>query len=246
MAINVVIAEDEPLSNARLQRFLSNIDEIHHVYSATDGEQALSLINQHQPELLVLDINMPKMTGLEVAMHVSNSSLRSPAIIFTTAYDEFALNAFKVNALAYLMKPIQESELQEAVKRAGQFNRVHVAEINSVDQQSLMLKRSSTIESLKLSEIIYFRATDRLVMAGLASKEENVVSFTLKQLEEKLTPAFFRIHRHTLVNVHFLQSIEKDSDQGKHVVVLRKTEKKFPVSRRQLSTLREIFTKHNI
>ena len=238
---NAVIAEDEPLARARLQRFLSKVEDIKDVFVAEDGEQAIELIVQHQPELLVLDIHMPLKDGLTVVKEIYNSQLRSPAIIFTTAYDEFALEAFKVNAIAYLMKPISEQELIEAVRRAGQLNRLQANEVSSVDQQSLLLKSSASIESLKVSDIAYFRAMDKLVLAGLVSGEEKVVSLSLKELEEKLTPVFFKVHRHTLVNSHFLQRVEKDLSHTGHAVYLKKIDKAFPVSRRQVSTLKKYF-----
>ena len=146
---NAVIAEDEPLARARLQRFLSKVEDIKDVFVAEDGEQAIELIVQHQPELLVLDIHMPLKDGLTVVKEIYNSQLRPPAIIFTTAYDEFALEAFKVNAIAYLMKPISEQELFEAVRRAGQLNRLQANEVSSVDQQSLLLKSSTSIAPLE-------------------------------------------------------------------------------------------------
>ena len=238
---NVVIAEDEPLARVRLQRFLSKIEDIKEIFVAEDGQQAIELVTQHQPELLVLDIHMPSKDGLVVAKEAQKSQLRPPAVIFTTAYDEFALEAFKVNAIAYLMKPIQEQELIEAVQRAGQLNRLQANEAGSVDQHSLMLKRSASIESLKVNDIAYFRAEDKLVFAGMVSGQENIVDLSLKELEEKLTPAFFRVHRHTLINSRYLQRINKDTSSVGYSVYLNQIDKSFPVSRRQVSALKKYF-----
>lgn len=236
-----VIAEDEPLARTRLQRFLSKVKSIEKVLIATDGQEAISLITTHKPDLVILDINMPLKSGIEVAQEVQDSKLRPPAIIFTTAYEEFALSAFKVNAEAYLMKPIQESELLGAIQRVGELNRVQANEASSVSQISLMLKDSAKIESMKVSDIAYFRATDKLVLAGLLTGEESIVNLSLKQLEEKLAPIFFRIHRHTLINTHFMQSVEKDVGQIGYVVFLNKVDKTFPVSRRQVAALKKYF-----
>ena len=238
---NAVLAEDEPLARVRLQRFLSKVQDIKDIFLAEDGGQAIDLINQHQPELLVLDIHMPLKDGLTVVKEVYNSQLRPPAIIFTTAYDEFALEAFKVNAIAYLMKPVNEQELLEAVRRAGQLNRLQANEVSSVDQQSLMLKKITSIESLKVSDIAYFRATEKLVYAGLVSGAEKVVSLSLKELEEKLTPVFFKVYLHTLINSHFLLRMEKNLSHNRYSVHLKKIDKVFPVSRRQVSTLKKYF-----
>ncbi len=212
--LNVVIADDEPLARVRLQRFLSKLSEVNEIFIGSDGKEALDLIDQHQPDLVVLDIIMPGKTGIEVVQSIQKSQLRPPAIIFTTAYDEFAIEAFKVNAAAYLMKPIEEKQLFDAIGRAGQLNRVQANDLGSADQQSIMLKRSATIESLKVSDIAYFQANEKMVMAGLVSGVETIVNFSLKQLDDKLNPVFLRIHRHTLINTHFLKKIEKNAESG--------------------------------
>lgn len=237
----VVIAEDEPLAGARLQRFLCAIDDVAAVYVAKNGMEAMTLVQEYQPELLILDINMPAKSGLTVAKELQNSQLRSPAIIFTTAYDEHALEAFAVNAVAYLMKPIQEQELKQAVVRAGQLNLLQVNEVSSVEQKSLMLKRSASIESLKVSDIAYFRAADKLVLAGLLDCSETIIDQSLKDLEEKLAPAFFRVHRHTLINLQYVHRINRNSQGSGCSVYLSTVDKSFDVSRRQVSMLRKKF-----
>ncbi len=239
--LNVVIADDEPLARVRLQRFLSKLSEVNEIFIGSDGKEALDLIDQHQPDLVVLDINMPGKTGIEVVQSIQKSQLRPPAIIFTTAYDEFAIEAFKVNAAAYLMKPIEEKQLFDAIGRAGQLNRVQANDLGSADQQSIMLKRSATIESLKVSDIAYFQANEKMVMAGLVSGVETIVNFSLKQLDDKLNPVFLRIHRHTLINTHFLKKIEKNAESGAYIAVLDKIDKPFEVSRRQVSAIKKHF-----
>ena len=241
--ITVVIAEDEPLASARLQRFLSKCESIDKLLVATNGFEAIALIKEHQPELLVLDINMPGQDGLSVAKEALDTQKRPPAIIFTTAYDEYALDAFDVNAVAYLMKPIQEEQLSQAVLRAGQLNRMQAKDVSAIDQKSLVLKRSASIESLKVSDISYFRAADKLVLAGMRDGTETVVSLALKELEEKLAPTFFRIHRHTLVNSQYLHRIDKGSEGSPYSVHLSEVNKDFAVSRRQVTTLKKHFSK---
>ena len=242
----VIIAEDESLARARLQRFLSKFETIDNVISAIDGIEAVALIQEYQPELLILDINMPGKDGLSVAKEVLDRQKRPPAIIFTTAYDNYALEAFDVNAVAYLMKPIQEEQLNQAVIRAGQLNRLQASDVASVDQKSLVLKRSASVESLKVNEIAYFRAADKLVLAGMRDSTEKIVSLSLKELEEKLAPTFFRIHRHTLVNSQYLNRIEKSFEGSAYSVHLLDVNKNFAVSRRQVATLKKHFSEiHN-
>ena len=240
--VTAVIAEDEPLARARLQRFLSQNELINDMFVAEDGAEAIKLIQLHEPELLILDINMPAKDGLSVAKEILNIHKRPPAIIFTTAYDEYALEAFDVNAVAYLMKPIQSEQLNQAVVRAGQLNRLQASDVSSIDQKSLILKRSASIESLKVSDIAYFRAADKLVLAGMRDGNESIVNLSLKELEEKLTPTFFRIHRHALVNSRYLNRIDKGFEGSTYSVHLPEVNKNFIVSRRQVATLKKHFS----
>jgi two-component system response regulator AlgR len=240
--LQVVIADDEPLARARLQRLLAKNPDIDVVAIAEDGSQASQLIEQYQPELVVLDINMPIKTGLEVASDIQQSMLRPPAIIFTTAYDEFAIDAFKVDASSYLLKPIYEKDLMDAIEKAGRLNKVQVqdaAELSN-NPSNLLLKRSATIELVPVAEIIFFQAREKFVIAGLKDGEEIIVDYALKELEQKMQLAFCRIHRHTLVNTSHLKKMERD-EAGHYFLELKGVNGSFDVSRRQVSILKKHF-----
>jgi len=216
--INIVIADDEPLARSRLNRLLSDTTKFNLVASASDGQQALDFISQYQPDLVILDINMPIKSGLNVAEKINSSMTRPPAVIFTTAYDEYAIEAFKVNAQAYLMKPISEEKLLSAIENASCFNRLQINNMEGLSPE----------------------AQDKIVVACSSSGSESVVGYTLKELEEKLAPAFVRTHRNTLINSQFIEKISKDSD-GHYGVNLKEQSDVFPVSRRQVSTLKKVF-----
>lgn len=240
--LKTVIAEDEPLARARLQRLISSQTNIELVASAENGDQALELIHQYQPDLVILDINMPVKTGLEVAQEIQESLVRPPAIIFTTAYDQYALDAFKVNASGYLMKPILEDDLFLAIEVASKLSRLQVNNLEGLSTDAVInIKRSATIESVPVGKISHFKAQEKMVVAYMESGSESVVNFTLKQLESKLAPAFNRIHRHTLINTQFIEKLFRDDD-GHYFVALKGYEAPFSVSRRQVSTLKKMLS----
>lgn len=241
-SLRTIIADDEPLARARLERLLAKNNAIEIIAIAENGLQAIELISLHQPDLVILDINMPVKTGLDVARDIQQSMLRHPAIIFTTAYDEFALDAFKVNATAYLMKPIHEQELMEAIEKTRQLNKVQVQDVAELSNNpsNLLLKRSAAIELVPVKEIIFFQAKEKYVVAGLKQGEEIIVDYALKDLEHKLQLVFCRIHRHTLVNMSYLQKMERHQT-GHYLLTLREVDSPFDVSRRQVSALKENF-----
>jgi len=238
--INIVIADDEPLALTRIKRLLSTSPKFNVVADASNGQQALDFIKKHQPDLVILDINMPVKSGLEVAESLNSSMTRSPAIIFTTAYDEYALEAFKVNAEAYLMKPISEQKLLSAIENASGLSRLQVNNVEGLSLDAIAIKRSASIESVPLNQISHFKAQDKIVIACLSSGGESVVGYTLKELEEKLAPAFVRTHRNTLINSQFIEKVSKDIT-GHYCVTLKDQAELFSVSRRQVSTLKKVF-----
>jgi len=175
----VIIAEDEPLARARLQRLIRDIDTIKIVAIAENGQQAIDLIRYHRPELVILDINMPNKSGLDVAREMQESLVRQAAIIFTTAYDDYALEAFSVDAAAYLMKPISKESLLDAIEKASGLSRLQAINLQGLPSETIQIKRAATIESVPLNQISYFKALDKIVIACLSSGSESVVSNTL-------------------------------------------------------------------
>ena len=240
--LKTIIADDEPLARARIQRLLSQDETINIVAVVENGMQVTEEVDKHQPDLLILDINMPGKTGMEVAHDIQQSMLRPPAIVFTTAYDEFALEAFQVSATAYLMKPINELDLMQAIKKAGELNKVQAQDISAGQPVSsnLLLKSSAEIEMVSVKDIIFFQAREKLVIAGMAKGKEIVVDYSLKELEQKLQSAFCRVHRHTLVNVSFFKKIHRN-EKGYYSLELHDVESLFDISRRQVATVKRHF-----
>lgn len=211
--MKVLICDDEPLAVERLSRLVSKMG--HEVVStAHHGQEALEQARLHQPDVILLDIQMPGMNGLVCAEQLSQLNPR-PAIVFCTAYDQHALEAFKSQAQAYLLKPIDPQELEQVFSQLTQLTR---AQLNALPQH-------------------YFLADQKYVTV----RHQNgsvLIDETLKELETEFADQFIRIHRNALVAVAYLDGLELVSS-GQYQVRLRGLDERLSVSRRHLSMLRD-------
>lgn len=241
--IKVMIVDDEPLARSRMQRLLLGIDGIDVVAVATNGVEAVSLGLSLKLDLIFMDIQMPKMTGIDAAKEiVLKSTSEPPAIIFCTAYDKYAIQAFQVNAASYLLKPVSKDDLQKAINQAGRLNHFQLSAIHeeTLETTSLPVKKGDVIERLSFEHIFYFRAEGKYIVAGLEGKKEILVDFTLKDLEERCAEHFIRVHRNTLVNRSKLLKLNRD-DPKQDYVELTEPGMTFSVSRRMLSLIKQCF-----
>jgi two-component system, LytTR family, response regulator len=242
--ISAIIVEDEKLARDLLRDYLKDHQDIKIIGEYEDGFSGLKAINELKPELLFLDIQMPKLTGfemLEVLDHV-------PAIIFTTAYDQYAIKAFEHNAVDYLLKPFSRLRFLEAVKKARE--RIGSGDVNitdklleHIDNQEEIIHRvvvrwGSKIHIIPVSEIRYIQAEDDYVM--LYTKDNKYLKQkTMKYFESHLSPdEFLRIHRSYIVKVSEItqmQLYEKDS-----YIVILKDGTKLPVSKSGLPALKKM------
>ncbi len=236
MALSVLIAEDELLARNRLTRFIEDFDEFDLIGVANDGEEAFEKVKQLSPDLLVTDVSMPEKTGIELVTELS-AAHKAPVVIFTTAHEDFALNAFKLNVVDYLLKPIERVALYDAMKRAARLCDSQ-NKFDEVNDSSVVIKKTSGLEVLPTQEIMFFQAREKYVIAGYGDNEETIIDYSLKELEFKLSPLFFRIHRNTLVNSCFLSRIEKQKNNGAYLVYLSGRDRSFEVSRRQVSAIK--------
>jgi two-component system, LytTR family, response regulator len=231
--VRVVIADDEPRARQFLERLLGEMDEVTVVGSAKGGGEALSLVARLKPEVVFLDIQMPDLTGLEVARHLRGDA--SPVVVFVTAYDRHAIEAFELAALDYVLKPIKRERLDEAVRRAvqevadrkrlsGRQEEVlrdlvqrEAADGRLEPLRRLPVRHRREVRLLDLAEVTRIISRDRLVLA-CAESREFLVDYTLQELEERLPPGrFLRVHRAALVNVDAIESY--GGEEG--VLVLR-------------------------
>lgn len=218
--ISTIIVDDEPLACKRLVSLLEEDNDIKIIAVCGNGKEAIEQIREKKPELLFLDIQMPEIDGFEVLQQIDGYLM--PVVIFVTAYDEYALRAFEVHALDYLMKPFNKKRFKEAVSRVK--NIIAYEQTSSIDQKvnkllsyvsddkslsRILVKSSDRYFFLKSENIIWIEAAGNYVRVHTADKSY-LIRETMVNMEEKLdSDIFFRIHRSTIVNVDKVQELEK-------------------------------------
>lgn len=244
--MRVLVCDDEQLARERVKRLAEDIEGVTVVAEAIDGREAVSEAQRTQPEVVLLDIRMPDMDGLEAASHLLNTE-RPPAVIFCTAFDEHALQAFKVHAVDYLLKPINREDLAVALERAGSLNRVQLETVKqevgldgetSNQRQHISARTHKGIELVPVNEIRYFQADQKYVTVRWPDGEV-LIDETLKELEDEFGDQFVRIHRNALVALDFLEGMEL-AEQGHYQVRLRGVDDRLTVSRRHVPGLRKV------
>ncbi|MFC1749319.1 LytR/AlgR family response regulator transcription factor [Pseudomonadota bacterium] len=240
--MKILIVDDEPLARARLQDLLEDIGGHNVVGEAANGREALENIYALAPDVVLLDIRMPEINGIEVAMQLTQVET-PPAVIFTTAYGDHALKAFDANAVDYLLKPIRSSRLEQALAKVHAPNQAQLK--TAVEQQGprahICAHHRGGLKLIPVEDIIYFQADSKYI--SVYHKDgEVLIDEPLKGLEQEFHQQFTRIHRSTLVANSHIESLRKNSD-GQHQLILRNIEKPFEVSRRQLPAVRKIISK---
>lgn len=213
--MRVLVVDDEEPARRRLVRMLERLGGIEVVGEAGDGEQALALVRERAPELLLLDIDMPEMDGLELAELPG-----VPLVIFTTAHAEHAVRAFEVAAVDYLLKPIARERLAEAIERAkARVGRTSGASPASEPRPRITARSGATVHVIDASEITRFHATDKVTIF-MHEGRELVLDDSLSALEERLgAHGFFRTHRSELVSLAAVKALH--SEGGSTSVELR-------------------------
>ncbi|MET0328103.1 MAG: LytTR family DNA-binding domain-containing protein [Luteimonas sp.] len=238
--MKVVIADDEPLARERLRVLLAQEGGIEIVAEVGDGRSALEACAAHDPALVLLDIAMPGIDGLEVARHLSAFEPR-PAVVFCTAYDAHALSAFEAAAVDYLVKPVRPERLQAAVERARTFTAGRDAATDGHGDKRrthLCARLRGSLRLIPVEEIRYLQAEEKYVVVHHA-RGEDLVEESLKSLEDEFGERFLRIHRNCLVARHELVELRRDLDGHVHAV-LRHGDRPLEVSRRCVPQLREV------
>jgi two-component system, LytTR family, response regulator len=220
--IRAFIVDDERLAVARLERLLRETGRVQITGSSLDPAEALSAINQHDVDVLFLDIQMPGLTGFELLERIE----RPPAVVFTTAYDAYALTAFEASAVDYLLKPIESDRLARALDKVERYGRQAPPDVRALARElAAQLTLSRTLDRiaskvgerttlLDVARVTHFVAKDKLTFAVMAGRE-HVVDMTLTQLESRLDARrFIRVHRATIVNIAFVQELHPAVDGG--------------------------------
>lgn len=238
MTLRALISDDEPLARALVREFLATHPNVQVVAEADNGLEAVRCIQDFAPDLVFLDIQMPKLTGLEV---LQMTGLRR-GVIFTTAYDQHALVAFDLHAVDYLLKPFSQERFDAAMHRAQQLLQEGATAIDSlVAQQGLkrvLIRDGSGVHVLLLEEVDYIEAQADYVSFRHAGRD-HLKAQRISDLESQLDPRqFVRVHRSFIVNLRQLEAIERTEANG-HVVRLR-SGKRLPVSRSGHERLRAV------
>ena len=242
--MKILIVDDEAPARERLRQILSENDEHEVVGDAANGEQALSLATEHQPDVVLLDIRMPGMDGIETAHHL-NRMERPPAIVFATAYDEYAIDAFEAQAIGYVLKPVRRERLNKALNQAA---RVTGTGLTDVARGAGMEERRTHIcvqfcgelRLLPIESIAFFQSDQKYTRVADGDREY-LIDDTLKQLETEYEDLFVRVHRNALVAVAHIDALQKTAD-GEVFVRLRGNitpeGEALKVSRRHLAAVR--------
>jgi two-component system response regulator AlgR len=242
--IKIFIADDEEPARERLKELLSDIaGELPTtvVGEAKNGFETLEALPQSGAELLLLDIQMPGMGGLEVARHLA-ALAQPPTVVFVTAHDRHAVEAFELNALDYLLKPVRAGRLAAALRKASVPDRERLASAAQDAREYISVAERNRIVLVPVREIIFLRAEQKYVTVRTRARE-HLIEEPLVQLEREFAASFVRIHRNCLVARAAIRGFERggEGDDEPHwMVVLDGIEEKLPVSRRQWPQLREL------
>lgn len=236
-AIRTIVADDEPLARKKLRILLDAELGIEVVAECADGQQTVSAVQEHNPDLLLLDIRMPDADGFQVLSRIPRDQM--PIVVFTTAYDQYAIRAFEAHALDYVLKPFDEERLHHAIERvrgeilknigrngAGQnggdhrFNRIaETLTPQSVDRR-LVIKTGGRVVFLDLDEVDWIEAAANYVKVNVG-KDSYLLREAIGRISEKLDPGrFVRIHRSTIVNIGKIKELQP-CDSGEYIAVLK-------------------------
>jgi two-component system LytT family response regulator len=245
MNTTCLIIDDEKLARELLREFLETFPQIEIIGECNKGTDAVEQINKLKPDMIFLDVQMPGMNGFDVLDEIEHE----PYVIFTTAYDQYAIKAFERNAVDYLLKPLDQERFKLAVERALKRKKMEssnledllgglrtVAPRASYDSH-IFVQKSEKLFNLPVEEIIYLEASGDYTV--ISTKNDQFVSSSgIGKLEEIMNPdTFIRVHRSTIVNVNYLKEIERHFNGG--MIVKMQNGKSFPVSRTYAKLIRK-------
>ncbi len=242
--MKAIIIDDEPLARSVVREYLQKHPDLEIAQECGDGFEGLKAIQQFQPDLIFLDIQMPKITGFEMLELIE----QPPAVIFTTAFDEYAIKAFESHAVDYLLKPFNQDRFDKAIvkwkeqKGASSEKATHdlldAASLSPSQNQRIVVKNGSKIKIIPVQDVFYLEAADDYVKIH-TSEGYFLKNKTMKHFEQSLDPQqFVRSHRSFIVNVQQITRIDP-YEKDNHVAVLR-SGAKVPVSRNGYGKLREV------
>ncbi|MBX2809986.1 MAG: LytTR family DNA-binding domain-containing protein [Cellvibrionaceae bacterium] len=238
--MDILLVDDEPLARERLRRLLADLD-YSDIREAKHADHAWELITHYDPTVVLLDIEMPGANGLELAERIRSLD-KPPAIIFTTAYDQYALDAFDTLAAGYLLKPIRVEQLQQALLKASTLTKLQLSSLEQTttkpQRQHITAKGHRGVELIALENIRYFMADQKYVQVA-SIQGQVLIDETLKELEIELSETFVRVHRNALVSIKHISGLERDQ-QGHYRVRLHDIDETLMISRRYASKVKQL------
>jgi two-component system LytT family response regulator len=251
MSVRTIIIDDERLARNELKKLLQDHGEIEVIDEAANVQEGIEKIEKHNPDLIFLDIQMPGKTGFDLLEELD----RAPKVIFTTAYDEFALKAFEVNALDYLLKPVEPKRLSDAIQKVQQDNNNEAASISNGngsingttarsgllnDEDQVFVKDGERCWFVKLNEIRLFESVGNYAKVFFGPNKPLILK-SLNSLEERLDDkVFFRANRKHIINMRWIEKIEPYFNGG--LLLELKGGEKIEVSRRQTVKFKEMMS----
>ena len=237
--MKVLVVDDESLARDRLKGLLARLGDVEIVGEAADGKEAVERTSQLSPDIVLLDIRMPSMDGLEAARHIA-ALPDPPAVIFTTAFGEYALEAFEAAACDYLVKPIKAERLHRALAGALRLTRPQASRLQQEAQkrrEHIAVHTRTGLRLVPVAAIRYFKADHKYTLVRTA-EEEFLIEESLKSLEEEFGDLFLRVHRNALVNRSHLHSLH-NLQSGAQEISLNGIEERLQVSRGHIARIRK-------
>lgn len=240
--MNILIVDDEAPARSRLRQIIEDMAEHAVVGEADNGRTALEMAAKLSPDVVLLDIRMPGLNGIETAHHL-NAGTHSPAIVFTTAYDEYAIEAFDAQAIGYVLKPVRRERLAQALRQAARLSANVLGEIARKaglpeQRKHLCARTHGELKLIPIKDVYSFHADQKYVRVQHKGGQD-LINDSLKTLEQDFADTFVRIHRSVLIAVRQIESLKKTSD-GQVQVKLRNDDSGdgLIISRRHVANVR--------
>ncbi len=242
--MRVLVVDDEAPARERLRQLLDDVDGYDCVGEAGNGEEALKIVPIERPDIILLDIRMPGLGGIETAHHL-NKLANPPAVVFTTAYDEYAIEAFEAQAIGYVLKPVRRARLEAALQQASRLKAGALQEVATSPglaekRRHVCAQTGDQLVLIPIEDIAFFRA-DQKYVSVYHTDGVNLIDESLKALEEEFGDDFVRVHRAALVALRAIERIDKTAD-GKSQIVLRGDsqgdDRELTISRRHVAEVR--------
>jgi len=243
--MHILVVDDEDLARMRLVKMIESLEGHEVVGEASNGAEAMIAVEEYDPDIVLMDVRMPREDGLSAARSISKLP-EPPAVIFCTAYNEYALEAFETLAVGYLLKPVQQEQLVSTLEKAQKTTKVQKQTLregaeDSHQRKHISAKTRKGVELIPLANIHCFVADHKYVTV-IHEEGETLIDDTLKELEVEFPKKFVRVHRNSLVAIEKVEGMERSSS-GHYEIKLKLASYRPIVSRRHVANVRDLLSK---